>query len=710
VDNLIQLAEAASYLGVSKETLRNWDKAGKLRAVRHPINNYRVYRISDLDEIKSILMGENSVELTLMGTVNKSEQPNNTAKQVKKIIYRLHSILRDNDGESNIIERFDELTKLLFLKLYVEKDNDIFSVNGKEDVQSYASRIRVAYSRNVETIHHYVPEKFRELKCSDKTIYDCGVELSKISLSTQDFDIKGLAYEEVIKGTFDKSDNQQFFTPPNIVNFMVSFMQKYLKGKICDPACGTAGFLAEIARRNLLTDKLFGFEIDERLYWVSNVNLLLHGSNDFEICHFDNGGTLGKNADNYQDYFDAIITNPPFGSDFSDVEKLQTYELGGERTSRRRGVLFMERCWYLLKDNGVLAIIIDDGVLNLPSNKDVRNFILDKFDILSIVSLPESAFQPYASVNASILFLKKSSSNEKSQNVFFAKAENVGRKSNGDDDFVYSRNGDYHLNSDFPDILSQWNLVNSGEEINTTEKFFVANVFENLSDTNNRLDFQFHHPSRKVSQNLLKKSTFPLVQLSELCLERNETYIPSADPENLMIMYTGLANIESFNGVAYQFPTPTASIKSAVKRYEPGDIVFARMRPNLRKIALMNFEEGGYVSPECTVLAVKKDTNGHHLIIPDLLATILRSDIVFGQLLHLVSGVGRPRLNVTDLRKVTLPLVPLEMQYTLKAMYESQLDLVVSMKARAEALMEEAATLEGQSLNELIERMVDSKL
>ena len=81
--------------------------------------------------------------------------------------------------------------------------------------------------------------------------------------------------------------------------------------------------------------------------------------------------------------------------------------LGRGRQSRRRGILFIERCWELLRPGGLLAIIIDEGVLNLSHADDVRSYVLQHFDIGAVVSLPESAFQPYASVNASILLMRK---------------------------------------------------------------------------------------------------------------------------------------------------------------------------------------------------------------------------------------------------------------------------------------------------------------
>ena len=250
--------------------------------------------------------------------------------------------------------------------------------------------------------------------------------------------MKGLAYEEVIKNTFDKNDNQQFFTPPTIVKFMVEVMQPDLKGAICDPAAGTGGFLVEVLKSGASYSSLTALEIDERLAWVAGMNMFSHGAHDAAAYWLPEGGSLGGKTNQFFGKFDAIITNPPFGSDFTDTALLAKYKLGGERSSRRRGILFLERCYEFLKPGGALGFIIDEGVLNLPSTDDVRHFMTEHFDIKAIVSLPESAFMPYATVNASILFLqKKGKGKGKSFATFFAKAENIGRKGNGDDDLIY---------------------------------------------------------------------------------------------------------------------------------------------------------------------------------------------------------------------------------------------------------------------------------
>src|SRR5690606_38473071 len=108
-------------------------------------------------------------------------------------------------------------------------------------------------------------------------------------------------------------------------------------------------------------------------------------------------------------------------------------------------------------------------------------------------------------------------------------------------------------------------------------------------------------------------------------------------------------------GRAVQEPTAANSLKSAVKRYEPGDILFAKMRPNLRKVSLMNFDEGGYASPECMVLRPVLNAEGTPLVDPVTLAALLRSDLIYGQITHLIAGIGRPRLNGSSLKRARIP-------------------------------------------------------
>lgn len=399
-DSFVTVQEAAALLGVSAATLRNWDRQGKLTPRRHPVNNYRMYPRQEIDALAAQINLFPAEPLkTGVGAVPD-------IRAIRRLITYLHNTIRDNDSHSNIVQRFDELTKLIFTKVM----SDRAALNGRSPLSQTAgeaSGVRDYYARLAREHSDLIPPAFASLKCSDATVLKCIEALEMVRFSAAGIDVPGLAYEEVIRKTFDKSDNQQFFTPPHIVDFIVSACEPELKGAVCDPACGTGGFLAAVARRGLPYQSLTGIEIDERLQWVSGINVLLHGGHHLETLLLPAGGTLGDAARPYFDRFDAILTNPPFGSDLSNAELLSQLKLGKGRPSRRRGILFIERCWDLLRPGGLLAIIIDEGVLNLPHAKDVRAYILERFDITAVISLPESAFQPYATVNASILLLRK---------------------------------------------------------------------------------------------------------------------------------------------------------------------------------------------------------------------------------------------------------------------------------------------------------------
>jgi excisionase family DNA binding protein len=700
----VTLNEAASYLGVSKATLRNWDKSGKLRAVRHPVNSYRVYPLSHLQAIQSRLPFDASLE------PERNAAPEMNVRSTRTLISRLHNILRDHDSHSNIIERFDELTKLLFFKLFTEEHGMGHELvrSPDESDKHYARRIREGYAIAAKEHSHIIPATFSTLEAKDTAICECASALAQVSFEGVGFDVKGLAYEEIIKNTFDKNDNQQFFTPPPIVKFMVEMMAHDLKGDICDPAAGTGGFLVEILKTGMPYASITALEIDERLTWVGGMSLFTHGAKNGNAHWLPHGGSLGRDAERFFETFDAIITNPPFGSDFTDTSLLSTYQLGAARTSRRRGILFLERCYQLLRPGGILGFIIDEGVLNLSSAEDVRRFIIDNFTMHAIVSLPESAFMPYATVNASILFLRKpDGKNPEKRKTFFARAERVGRKGNGDDDLTYDESGTSHLNSDLPEIVALYRKFQETAEIPTSELAYATDVTRHFhqEESGPRLDFRYHHPSRQYSRELLARAQGRLTPLADICEERNETLIPSTELSDQIILYTGLAHIEAGTGVPHQIPTPANSLKSAVKRYRPGDIVFAKMRPNLRKAALMDFGEGGYVSAECIVLTVK-ERDGHPIIDPLLLSVLLRSDLVYGQIMHLIAGIGRPRLSPGDLRRVLIPSAGHSDQQNWRSRYLSDISAAKRLKEKADELSRDAAGMQRTAVEQLAKEFV----
>ena len=632
-----------------------------------------------------------------------------TSANLRRLVRVLNRTLRDHEGNSSLIERFDELTKTIYCKVYDEKDTAFgtheaaFCIQPGDTDQSVAARIRGQFLDLVKRQPDLFPERFSRLQLEDSTIRKLVEELSYHRLASVSEDLKGLLYEEIIRNTFDKGENQQFFTPRSIVEFMVQALDSSLVGQICDPACGTGGFLLQVQEHlkqcgSTRDAVLLGFEIDERLSWVAGVNLDMHDPDyPFAVSHINSSGSLGENLKPHFSTIDTILTNPPFGSDLSEKAALCDFELGKDKASRRRGVLFIERCLDLLKPGGVVAIIIDDGVLNGPSNTDTRRLILDRSQPLAIVSLPDIAFMPYASVKSSILFLQKHTedgrSTEEGHLTFFAHAEVVGRRPNGDPLWRHdSASGKMELDSDLPEILTVWKQGpketpsqhgSSGRQCFWTR--IPSNENGSFARDTFRIDPAYHHPARRRADEALLLSRHPLKSLKELCELRNEAVVPAKDLCEEEITYLGLANIESHTGAYVPVLVSGSTLKSLVKRFVSGDVLFAKMRPALRKVCLIGDDiDEGFTSSECLVLTPKSDpATGSSLMLPSLLAILLRSDLVYGQLVHLVTGIGRPRLSKTDVLNVRLPVPDSGEQRRL-------LDLYYRSDAAAQSLFEES--------------------
>ena len=626
------------------------------------------------------------------------------------LVKSLHRTLRDHDGNSSLIERFDELTKIIYCKIHDERrtsnrDKQAAFDIGKGDAEAKTGRrIRSLLHELVKRTPNLFPQRFADFKISDTTIGRLAETMKSTQLSDVSGDLKGLVYEEIIKNTFDKGENQQFFTPREIVEFMVKMVGDSLRGTVCDPACGTGGFLLyvqEYLKQQGVTNgiTLQGFEIDERLAWVTGINLDMNEPPyPFSCSYIEPPGTLGTEMISLYGTVDAIITNPPFGSDLSDHTALAELQLGRGRTSRRRGVLFVERCIDLLKPGGILAIIIDDSVLNSASNADTRRMIIERSHPSAVVSLPDVTFMPYASVKASILFLRKRDDSQSDEmrggTTFFAHAAKVGRKPNGDPLYISDTDsGLPRLDSSLPEILKAWRTEQErwlSDGAAQSQNWFWATVptrYDREFDAATfRLDPIYHNPDRYLIEQTLNSSAYPLTSLRDVCTVRQELASPWRDGEyGETVTYLGLANIEPRTGANRPEKVTRGTLRSSVNRFLPGDIVFAKMRPELRKVCLITEEVGeGFVSGECLVLTPKIDPeNDLPTLLPELLAILLRSDLIHNQTEHLVTGIGRPRLSKNAVLNVRVPIPPPAVQRRL-------LDNYRHSDGTAKALDEEA--------------------
>ena len=156
---------------------------------------------------------------------------------VKSLIGRLHSILRDEDSNSLIMSRFEEITKLLItLQSSMDSASEMLIPFQGESPQEFSLRVKNNYADLAYEWKELIPNQFASIQASDLAIYRIGMLVHEYSSLFGKQDVLGTAFEEIIEGSFDKSDNQQFFTPTQVAKFMVQLGKVREDFLIADPA------------------------------------------------------------------------------------------------------------------------------------------------------------------------------------------------------------------------------------------------------------------------------------------------------------------------------------------------------------------------------------------------------------------------------------------------------------------------------------------
>lgn len=638
----------------------------------------------------------------------------------RQLLQTLNSALRDSDA-GGILERFDIISKVLFLKVVDEREvrnghkrAPDFLISPNDTPQTLTQRLSALWERTCREVPALRPGNGTPSLTEDgPALYRIVGLLESVQLSHTPGDVKGLAYEELLRNTFDKSENQQYFTPHEVVEFMVDIADIDTARSVCDPASGTGGFLVEVFRRGWNGSTLVGADVDERLARVAQLNLLMHGCDRAQVHRLPGAGSLaplGSIRDALPpSSFDLVLTNPPFGSDLLDPEALARFETGRGRASRRRSVLFTERCIELVRPGGRVVIVLDDSVLNLPSNADIRGLIRSRAIVEAVISLPDVSFMPYSSAKCSVVVLRRSSGVDDTQGpIFMAEAREVGRRPNGDPLYSDERDahGDRVLLNDLHEIAKAYqDWARAGSM--THPMCFTTS----LPHTADRLDIFHYHPARFEAERELAESRWPTPPLRELVVVRRERIHPARELGDAPVNWVGLAEIEEATG-EFECKTVRADrIRSQAHRFKGGDILFSRLRPNLQKVVLVpKPHEGGLCSAEIVVLRaldpVTDAQSGRSAPEPEVdfeyLAFMLRSDLAYGQLINHITGLGRPRVSQDAILGLRLPLPPWQEQQRI-------VTVLKQAQARAQIARERARKWKAHS-KRLIEEAYDEVL
>lgn len=451
-----------------------------------------------------------------------------TRDEFSKLLFKCHNIIRNNDKLSPEAA-FDEISKILFIKIRYERSNtgsQIFSKNAfKADKASYDKYKPKDGIDFYQFLFEQTKLDFKDddlfepnevIRIRENSFEAIVEELQIYNLSTTSDDVKGIAFEQFLGKTF-RGELGQFFTPRTIVDFMVEILDPQEGEVLCDPCCGSGGFLikafeyvrakiegeihiakekikeqyytdeyekASIEQKEVIDQKvntlfammnaeldinneksrlrvlsydcIFGTDANPRMSRTAKMNMIMHGDGHGGVHH--NDGLLNVNGI-FENRFDVILTNPPFGSrvekslkiteadKYTDVARiakykkrygeaydnalkqvsdnidkplLDLYETGS--LSSLTEVLFIERCLNLLKPGGRMGIVLPEGVLNNTNLQKIRDYVESKAKIVLITSIPQDVFiASGATVKPSLLFFKKFTEDEAEQWKIIAK-------------------------------------------------------------------------------------------------------------------------------------------------------------------------------------------------------------------------------------------------------------------------------------------------
>ena len=378
-------------------------------------------------------------------------------------------------GVNNPMDSIEQISYLLFLRLLSERDEQLAAISkkykrifsGKWARYAWGNFVTLTGDQLFDSIRSAI-ENLHELPDLSNTgkllfrratlkIYDRPTLRAVIqSIHEMDLaehngsDIKGDMYEYLLSKISMSGTNGQFRTPRHIIDFIVEIVDPKPGRRICDPACGTAGFLisafnhilkqntskADLKTGNVTGDKLkpaqwkfleqqafTGFDNDANMIKIAILNLYLHKLEKANIV-LHNPLTTTRGGTYPGPQYDCILANPPFSGKVQKESILS--DLNHGINTRATELLFLK--WFIdhLADKGRAGVIVPEGIIFQSQNayKKLRKMLVDDY-LWCVVSLPAGVFNPYSGVKTSILLMDKMLS-KKINKILFVKIENDG--------------------------------------------------------------------------------------------------------------------------------------------------------------------------------------------------------------------------------------------------------------------------------------------
>lgn len=367
-------------------------------------------------------------------------------------IKRLRDIMRNDAGINGDAQRIEQITWMLFLKVYDAKESD-WEMN-EDDYTSiipnecrwinwaYDDKTGVALTGDdlLNFVNNTLFPTLKNLavtretpikKAIVQTVFQDannymkdGVLLRQVINVIDEIDFGdyneshafGEIYETILKELQSAGSSGEFYTPRAVTDFMAKMIEPKIGETMADLACGTGGFITSwlkelhqkvetVADEEAYSSSIYGIEKKQFPYMLAVTNMLLH---DLDVPRIYHDNTLLRDVLDYtdDDKFDVILMNPPYGgSEKADVKSHFPADLASSETAD----LFMSVIMYRLKEKGRAAVILPDGFLFGTDNAkvNIKKKLLNEFDLHTIIRLPSSVFSPYTSITTNILFFDK---------------------------------------------------------------------------------------------------------------------------------------------------------------------------------------------------------------------------------------------------------------------------------------------------------------
>lgn len=364
------------------------------------------------------------------------------------IIKSIRDIMREDRGINGDAQRLEQLGWMLFLKIFDDKDieSELLDENYKSPIPAkFQWRAWAADSEGVtgDKLQQFIDQELfpalknlpistnnkraflvREVFEGNNNYMKSGINIRKVcnKLNEIDFNAReerhlfGEIYETILKELQSAGSSGEFYTPRAVTQFIAEMVNPTIHDLVLDPACGTGGFLTcavehikkngvkSVEDRKRLQENIRGWEYKPLPYVLGVTNLILHDIEQPNITYED---TLGKeyNSIREKDRVNVILANPPFGGTVANGNE-SNFPLNYR--TKESADLFLLLFINLLKDKGKAGIVLPDGSLTGEGVKQrIREKLLEDCNLHTIIRLPNSVFQPYATVATNLLFFEK---------------------------------------------------------------------------------------------------------------------------------------------------------------------------------------------------------------------------------------------------------------------------------------------------------------